>query len=87
MNNYLEQLWQHYFAEIPMKRNEKEEEIIKKYNETEVKLRAALTQEQNHLLEEYDNAVCRVNGISEKNAFIKGVRLGLHLFLELLCDG
>lgn len=86
MRKELEDLWQYYIVEVPMERNEEEKEILKNYSEKEELLRSKLTDEQKELLEEYDNAVCETNGISEKYAFIKGVRFTTRLIFEAFCD-
>lgn len=86
MRKELEDLWQYYLVEVPIERNEKEKKIIKKYSEAEDLLRSKLTDEQKELLEEYDNSVCETNGISEKYAFIKGIRFATRLIFEAFCD-
>lgn len=59
---------------------------MRRYGEAEDKLRAKLNDEQKELLEEYDNAISETNGISEKYAFIKGVRFATRLTFEAFCD-
>lgn len=86
MRKELEELWQYYLIEVPLQRNEKEKEIIRKYSEAEDNLRAKLNDEQKELLEKYDNAVCETNGISERFAFIKGIRFATRLIFEAFCD-
>ncbi len=86
MRKELEELWQYYLIEVPLQRNEKEKEIIRKYGEAEEKLRAKLNDEQIELLEEYDNSVSETNSISERYAFIKGVRFAIRLIFEAFCD-
>ncbi|MBR5246276.1 MAG: hypothetical protein IKV25_02765 [Clostridia bacterium] len=86
MRKELEDLWESYIIEVPMERTAEEKEIIKSYSEKENLLRSKLTAEQKELLEEYDNAVCETNSISEKYAFIKGVRFTTRLIFEAFCD-
>ncbi len=86
MRKELEDLWQYYIIEVPIARNEKEKEILKKYSEVEELLRSKLTDEQKELLEEYDNSVCETHGIYEKYAFIKGIRFATRLIFEAMCD-
>ena len=86
MRKELEELWQYYLIEVPLQRNEKEKEIIREYGEVEEKLRAKLNDEQIELLEEYDNSVSETNSISERYAFIKGVRFAIRLIFEAFCD-
>ncbi len=86
MRKELEELWQYYLIEVPMQRNEKEREIIRRYREAEDNLRAKLNNEQKELLEEYDNAISETNRISESYAFIKGVRFTTRIIFEAFCD-
>ncbi len=86
MRKELEELWQYYLIEVPLQRNEKEKELIREYGEAEEKLRAKLNDEQIELLEEYDNSVSETNSISERYAFIKGVRFAIRLIFEAFCD-
>ena len=86
MRKELEDLWQYYLIEVPLQRNNKEKEIIKRYGEAEDKLRAKLSDEQKELLEKYDNSVSETNSISERYAFIKGVRFATRLIFEAFCD-
>lgn len=86
MRKELEDLWQYYLIEVPLQRNDKEKEIIKRYGEAEDKLRAKLSDEQKELLEKYDNSVSETNSISERYAFIKGVRFATRLIFEAFCD-
>lgn len=86
MRNELEDLWINYLIEVPMERNEQEKEYINKFSKVSALLRSTLNDEQKKYLEEYDNAVCTLNGVSEKYAFIKGVRFAFRLFVEVFCD-
>lgn len=86
MRKELEDLWQHYLIEVPIERNSKEKAVIEKYREINNRLRSKLNEEQKEILEEYDNIVCETNGISERYAFIKGVRFTARLFIEAFCD-
>lgn len=86
MRNELEELWQYYIIEVPMERTAEEKEILKNYSKKEKLLRSRLTDEQKELLEEYDNAVCETSRMSEKYAFIKGVRFTTRLIFEAFCD-
>lgn len=86
MRKESEKLWQHYLIESPLQRNESENEIIKKYCEAEKLLRAKLNDEQKELLEKYDNTISETNSISERYAFVKGVRFATRLIFEEFCD-
>lgn len=86
MKNELEKLWYSYIIEEVSKRNDQEKEIIRNWSAKETDFRAKLNDEQKALLEEYDAAVCKMSGTSEKNAFIKGVKFTTRFFIEALCE-
>lgn len=86
MRKELEELWMNYVIEVPMQRNEEEKGYINEYSKISTLLRSRLTDEQKELLEEYDNAVCETSRMSEKYAFIKGVRFTTRLIFEVFCD-
>lgn len=86
MRKELEELWQYYLIEVPVQRNDNEKEIISKYGKTEDIFRAKLNDEQKDLLEEYDKSISETNSISERYAFIKGIRFATRLIFEAFCD-
>lgn len=86
MRKELEDLWLNYIIEVPMERNKEEKVTLKKYSDISTLLRSELNNEQKQLLEEYDNTVCELKGISEKYAFIKGVRFTARFIFEVFCD-
>lgn len=86
MRKELEELWQYYLIEVPLQRNDRENEIINNYRKTEDVFRAELNGEQKDLLEEYDKSIFETNSISERYAFIKGVRFATRLIFEAFCD-
>ena len=86
MRKELEELWQYYLIEVPLQRNDEEKEIIKNYSKCEDILKAKLNEEQKNLLEEYDNSIFETSRMSEKHAFIKGVRFAIRLIFEAFCD-
>ena len=57
MREDLNDLWNYYLIEVPLKNTEKEELLVEKYSKREEKFRSMLTDEQIVFLEEYDNAV------------------------------
>lgn len=86
MRKDLEDLWFYYLIEVPIKRSSKEKATIKGWAEKEQYFRSRLNDEQLAVLAEYDNAVSEVSRISEKNAFIKGVKFTARFFIEALCN-
>lgn len=86
MRKELEKLWMNYIIEVPMQRNEEEKRYINEVSNISTLLRSKLNDEQKELLEKYDNAVCETSRMSEKYAFIKGVRFATRIILEAMCD-
>ena len=86
MRKELEELWQYYLIEVPLQRTDEEKATIKRYGEAENNLRAKLNDEQKQFLEKYDNATSETSSISERYAFIKGVRFATRLIFEAFCD-
>lgn len=84
MREELERLWYDYLIEIPMEYSKKEKDIINNWKENETAFRSALNKEQIKLLEEYDKFLSEVNGISEKNAFIKGIIFATKFIFQAL---
>ena len=86
MKKDLQDLWFDYIIEFPIERNEKERATIEEWSKKEKDFRSFLNEEQLKFLEEYDNAVSAVGRISEKNAFLKGVRFATRFIFEALKD-
>ena len=75
MRKDLEDLWNYYLIEVPIKNTKKEN-----------KLRSRLTDEQILFLEEYDDAVSELNRISERHAFIKGVMFTTRFIFQAMYE-
>lgn len=86
MKENLEDLWFYYLIEVPIKKTDKEKEIIKNWSEKENCFKAKLTREQIEMFEEYDNSLSQVNRITEKNAFMKGIMFATRFIFEAMCD-
>ncbi len=86
MRKELDELWQNYLIEVPMERTAEEKGYISEYSKISALLHSKLNDEQKELLEEYDNAVCKTSRMSEKYAFIKGIRFMTRLIFEAFCD-
>ncbi|MBQ8765577.1 MAG: hypothetical protein IJZ16_02115 [Clostridia bacterium] len=84
MQKDLEKLWFDYLIEVPVTKSEKEKQIINEFTEKEKLFRSKLNDEQVEFLEEYDNAVSKVNSISEKNAFVKGIMFATRFIFQAL---
>lgn len=53
----------------------------------EEKLSATLTEEQKILFEKYKDCTMDMCGITEKDAFVEGVKLGVKIVVETYTDG
>lgn len=61
-----------------------EKELVKEMEEYGDKLRASLNEQQNEILQRYQDLWDRVSCFSEKEAFIKGVRFATGFLLDSL---
>lgn len=86
MREDLNDLWNYYLIEVPLKNTEKEELLVKRYSKQEDKFRSKLTDEQIVFLEEYDNAVSELNRISERHAFIKGIMFDTRFIFQAMYE-
>ena len=86
MRKDLEDLWNYYLIEVPIKNTKKEEMLVKNFSKKENKLRSRLTDEQILFLEEYDDAVSELNRISERHAFIKGVMFTTRFIFQAMYE-
>lgn len=86
MRQDLEDLWNYYLIEAPIKNTKKEDILIRDYSKKENKFRSRLTDEQIGFLDEYDKAVSEISRISERHAFIKGVMFATRFVFQALCD-
>lgn len=86
MRKDLEDLWNYYLIEVPIKNTKKEEMLVKSFSQKEDKFRSRLTDEQILFLEEYDDAVSELNRISERHAFIKGIMFTTRFIFQAFYD-
>ena len=84
MREDLEDLWNYYLIEVPIKDNKKEKLIKSQFSKKEKNLRSKLTQEQLDLLNEYDDMVSELSRISERHAFIKGIMFATRFIFQAL---
>ena len=84
MRQDLEDLWNYYLIEQPIKNTKKEDILIRDYSKKENKFRSRLTDEQITFLDEYDKAVSEINRISERHAFIKGVMFATRFIFQAM---
>ncbi len=86
MRQDLEDLWNYYLIEVPIKNTKKEDILIKNFSKIEDNFRSKLSNEQIIFLEEYDNAVSELNRISERHAFIKGVMFTTRFIFQAMYE-
>lgn len=86
MRKELEDLWNYYLLEVPIKNTKKEEILVKTYSKSEDKFRSRLTDEQIIFLDEYNNAVSELNRISERHAFIKGIMFATRFIFQAMYE-
>lgn len=84
MKKTLETVWDWYETENAMVRSEEKEEIVKTLLPTEQALRAELTEEQRERLDQIKDCLYQMQGISEKEAFVHGVRFATAYLLDAL---
>ena len=86
MRQDLEDLWNYYLIEVPIKNTKKEEMLVKNYAKVEDAFRSKLSSEQIVFLEEYDDAVSELNRISERHAFIKGIMFATRFIFQAMYE-
>ncbi len=84
MNSILEDLWYNYQIGIRSEQSQEEKDVLNDLVLFEDKLRESLTEEQKHIYKSYESCVIKSNCISEKEAFIKGVRFATQYLFETL---
>lgn len=86
MRKELEDLWNYYLLEVPIKNTKKEEILVKTYSKSEDKFRSRLTDEQIIFLDEYNTAISELNRISERHAFIKGIMFATRFIFQAMYE-
>lgn len=69
-------------AEKGIKRGSEYSQLLHLAARNEEKLSATLTEEQKILFEKYKDCTMEMYGISEKEAFVDGVKLGVKIIVE-----
>ena len=84
MRQDLDDLWNYYLVDVPIKDTKKEKLIKENFLNIEKGFHSKLTQEQLEFLEEYDDAVSSIGRISERQAFVKGVMFATRFIFQAL---
>lgn len=86
MKYELENLWCSYLCEKTTNHTKEEKELINRLISAEKDFLSTLNSEQKVKFNTYDNILQKINHISEKNAFTKGVVFTTRFFIETLND-
>ena len=84
MKHILEDLWYSYELGNPMIPTKELEEVLEKAYQSEERLRENLNEKENELFLKYEAYMSEISSISEKDAFIKGVRFATKYLLAIL---
>ncbi len=84
MKHILEDLWYSYEMENSMEQTKELAEILEKAYKSEEQLRENLNEKENELFLKYEAYMSEIGSISEKDAFIKGVRFATKYLLAIL---
>ena len=86
MKSTLDELWYSYQFEKSAIMNEEQRKILDTLMLNGKELQSQLNQEQNDLLEKYVENIHEIDSISERKAFISGVRFATAFLFEALND-
>ena len=79
----LEKLWNEYLLEqCSAMDTDEERELTKKAVELHEQVTDLLTAEQEHAVEAYVDALCEINSLFAKKAFLKGCEFAVSFLLE-----
>ena len=84
MKHVLEDLWYSYESGNPMEKTKELEDVLEKAYQSEEELRENLSEKGNALFLKYEAYMSEISSISEKDAFIKGVRFATKYLLAIL---
>ena len=86
MKKTLEELWYSHLIESTNHHFKEEKELLEKISEKHTALQTELDQGQKATLEEWENLIWNLCSISEKNAFIEGVRFTTSFLWEAMSE-
>lgn len=84
MKHILEDLWYSYELGNSMIQTKELEEVLEKAYQSEERLRENLNEKENELFLKYEAYMSEISSISEKDAFIRGVRFATKYLLAIL---
>ena len=83
MKHILEDLWYSYELSNPKIPTKELEEVLEKAYQSEERLRENLNEKENELFLKYEAYMSEISSISEKDAFIRGVRFATKYLLAI----
>ena len=81
----LDELWYNYLSEQRGMHGDSEKRLIESFANDERCLRETLDDEQKILYDKMEKSLSEIGDISEKRAFIKGVKFGSAFIYEAFC--
>ena len=85
MKKTLEKLWDDYLLdECSVTYTEEERKLMKKAVELQEKASSLLNKEQENAVEKYVDALCDIEAIFAKKAFVKGCKFAVLFLLETI---
>lgn len=84
MKRILEDLWYNDYISVRTEQSSEEKEALEELISLEDKLHKCLSKKQKDICKNYEACVIKINCISEKEAFIKGVCFATQYLFESL---
>lgn len=84
MPNLLLDLWDGYFFELPAESSAEQRLILDRVIECEKLLNEKLPDELKKSFHQFDDGISKVTAIAEREAFVKGVRVGVRFIMDAL---
>ena len=84
MKTVLEDLWYSYIMENPIEENEQNKRLLRALVEKQDYLKEHLDPEIFKICEECHSMIFEMSGISEKEAFVKGVQFATRYLVEAM---
>lgn len=85
MKNIFQDLWCCYLSEQGKKREKEETELVEKFLTDEKVLYETFNEEQKKLYDKMEKSLSEINDISERDAFVKGIKFGSGFVFEAFC--
>ncbi len=86
MAKTLDALWYNYQIEKTVQADKEQKDLIHRLALIEKKLASLFNNEQAETFEEFDICINELHGLTEKDAFVKGIRFATQYLIEALCE-